>query len=71
MASNQEVVHRGTNYGMLYMLMGSTCMALMNIGAKFIKLTSKVSVLQIGLIRGLIQAVGCFIHAKVSGVDVT
>ena len=55
--------------GVLYMLMGSTSMAFMNIGAKLLKLHSSVSVLQLGFFRGLIMAVGCYLHTRVSNID--
>jgi hypothetical protein len=54
---------------MLYMLMGSTSMALMSTVAKVISKTSSVSPLQIGLWRSLILAVGCFGHAKVGSIS--
>jgi len=57
--------------GMLYMLVGSISMAFMNVCAKVLKLNTEVSVLQLGLFRSFVMALGCYSHAKFSGVNPT
>ena len=54
-----------------FMLMGSTSMALMNIFSKLVKNETNIAVMQMGAFRFLIMAVGCFIHARCTGVELT
>lgn len=68
-ASDKGVVEQ-TAYGMLYMLMGSTSMGLMNVGAKILKINTTVSVLQLGLFRALVMVLGCYGHARIIKVDI-
>ena len=56
-----------TNIGLLYMLLGSLSMSLMNVSAKLINRYTDITVLEICYFRGLIMAIGCTIHSYCGG----
>ena len=50
--------------------MGSLTMSLMNVTVKFIKKNCHVSVIEVAYFRGVIMAIGCYIHARLINVNV-
>lgn len=53
----------------LWMLLGSTSMGSMNVVAKFVSTETTVTVMQMGMCRGFLMALGCFVHAKLKGLE--
>lgn len=56
--------------GLLWMLMGSLTMSMMNVFVKIIKRNTSVSVLQVVCVRGIVMTIGCYFHAKCVKVNV-
>lgn len=54
----------------LFMLMGSMSMGSMNVSAKFVGSETQVTVMQMGMARGLFMALGCYIHCKCSSIEI-
>jgi hypothetical protein len=52
-----------TNIGLLYMLLGSLSMSMMNVSAKLINRYTDVTVLEVCYFRGVIMAFGCTLHS--------
>ncbi len=71
-AGNKEEAKKASSYGKAVGLMvtGSTSMALMNVFAKAVSQETEITFWQMGVIRGLFMAIGCFIHAKCKGQSV-
>ena len=51
------------------MLLGSTSMGTMNVVAKFVSSETQVTVLQLGVFRGFLMALGCYLHCKYKKID--
>lgn len=56
--------------GLWWMLLGSVTMAMMNIGAKVIKLNTTITFMQVNMVRAFIMALGCYLHARWIGIDI-
>ena len=55
----------------LYMLIGATSMGVMNIIAKYVAQMTTISVLQLGVYRGIFMCMGYTGHAAYSDIDLT
>ena len=53
------------------MLLGASSMGIMNIFAKYIAKMTSITVLQLGIYRGIIMCLGYYAHAEFSGIELT
>lgn len=55
----------------LYMLTGACSMGIMNVFAKYTAKYTTISVIQLGVYRGIFMCFGYYSHAQVSDIDLT
>ena len=55
----------------LFMLLGTSSMAIMHILTKLLAQTTTISVLILGVYRGVFMIFGSYFHAEYSGIDLT
>jgi len=61
-------VKNNTGIAAIYMLIGATSMGTMNVVGKYISLETSVTVMQMGIARGIIMTVLCYLHCKWSSI---
>lgn len=66
----EPIVPRKTNIGLLYMLIGSLSMSMMNLSAKFVKQETSVAVLEVCYFRSLVMLLGCYAHTVLAQTTV-